>query len=179
MIASHRQAKGLARGLGWFSIGLGVAELLAARSLARAVGLRGHEGLLRAYGVREIVTGIGLLAAGDGGKQAPWLWGRVGGDMLDMATLAPGLQTRHRTGAAVALAAVAGVTALDVVCARSLSSQPAAPVDYSDRSGYPRPVEEMRGAALADFEAPRDMRIPAALRPWVDGRPAELAAQSA
>lgn len=42
--------------------------------------------------------------------------------------------------------------------------------DYSDRSGFPLAPDAMRGAA-ADFEAPPDMRIPVALRPW---KPIEL-----
>ena len=32
-------------GLGWFSIGLGLTELLFARRLARTLGMRGDEGL--------------------------------------------------------------------------------------------------------------------------------------
>ena len=60
---SPRQARTLARGLGWFSLGLGVVGLLAARRVARAVGLPGHAGLVAAFGVREVVTGIGLPPA--------------------------------------------------------------------------------------------------------------------
>src|SRR5690242_4397057 len=37
----------LARGLGWFSIGLGLAEILAPRAVARTVGTRNHTGLMR------------------------------------------------------------------------------------------------------------------------------------
>jgi hypothetical protein len=49
----------LAQGLGWFSIGLGVAELAAPAQLARFLGMEEHTQLIRAYGAREIVTGIG------------------------------------------------------------------------------------------------------------------------
>lgn len=35
--------------------------------------------------------------------------------------------------------------------------------DYSSRSGFPRPLEAMRGAA-ADFEAPADLLKPKAMR---------------
>ena len=49
----------LARALGWFSLGLGLAELLAAPRITRSLGLRGKERLIRAYGVREIAAGIG------------------------------------------------------------------------------------------------------------------------
>ena len=66
------------------------------------------------------------------------------------------------------LAAVAGVMALDIICAQSLGAdreRSYRPVwDYSDRRGLPRPPEEMRGVAR-DVAVPRDMRAPEALRP--------------
>jgi hypothetical protein len=63
----------LARGLGWFSIALGIAEVVAPRALARSLGMKGQEGLIAAYGMREIATGIGILASKD---PTPWIWGR-------------------------------------------------------------------------------------------------------
>jgi hypothetical protein len=36
--------------------------------------------------------------------------------------------------------------------------------------GFPKPPEQMRGAAR-DFEIPPDMRTPEALRPFAVGRP--------
>ena len=65
----------LDRGLGWFSIALGLAEVAAPRKLTKALGMEGHEQLVFAYGVREIMTGIGILASRD---PTPWIWGRVG-----------------------------------------------------------------------------------------------------
>lgn len=149
----------VARGLGWFSIGLGLAELLMPRAMARGLGMQGREQLLLMYGLREIATGIGLLAAS---RRTPWMWGRVAGDALDMATLATHLRPGNRLGPAIGMAAVAGVAALDVANATALTARDrrrARPhIDYSDRSGFPRPAAEMRGAALSDFRAPRDMR---------------------
>lgn len=120
----HRGGRGgldpatVARALGWFSIGLGVVELVAARRVGRAVGLGGRAGLVRAYGAREIATGIGLLS---GSKPAPWLWGRVAGDALDLATLGAAAAAGPRRGRALlATAAVAGVTAVDLLCTRAL-----------------------------------------------------------
>lgn len=107
----------LARGLGWFSIAFGMAELVAPRAITRALGLRGQEGLVQAYGLREIGTGIGILTAAD---PAPWIWGRVGGDALDLATVAGGLGSSKRGGALLALAALGGVAAVDVACGRQL-----------------------------------------------------------
>lgn len=166
---THRNSSAdtLARGLGWFSIGLGLAEVLAPRTLTRALGLQGHERLVQAYGLREIATGVGILAARN---PAPWIWGRVGGDALDLATLAGGLHddNRRRANVGIAMAAVAAVGALDVYCATALSAEgePPRPLrDYSGRSGFPREVQAMRGAA-SDFQMPADMRIPEALRPY-------------
>jgi hypothetical protein len=162
--ASHRRrpARGLAQALGWFSIGLGLAELLAPRAMGRATGLRRGRGLLQAYGVREIATGVALLAAKN---PTPWLWARVAGDALDLGTLASRGRPRETTTLA-ALAAVAGVAMLDVAAARR-SAQPArrAVRDYSGRSGLPRSVQEMRGAAREDFQPPADMVTPAPMRP--------------
>ncbi|GGC33112.1 hypothetical protein GCM10011504_09230 [Siccirubricoccus deserti] len=158
----------LAQGLGWFSIGIGLVEMLAPHALARGLNLRGNERLLASYGVREVATGIGILASRD---PEPWIWGRVAGDALDIGTLATGLDGHddRREGAGIALAAVLGVTVLDVLCASSLRARRrarAVPPDYSRRSGLPRPPEAMRGAAR-DFEVPADMRTPEPLRPWV------------
>lgn len=165
-----RSARSLARGLGWFSIGLGLAELVMPHAVARATGMRGREVLLRAYGLREIATGIGILASRD---PTPWVWGRVAGDALDLATLGAHAADPHNARAAssgVAIAAVAGVAALDVACAQTLAKEQRlaqSPVrDYSDRRGLPLPPAEMRGAARDDFEVPPDMQTPAALRPY-------------
>jgi hypothetical protein len=160
----------LAQGLGWFSIGLGLTELLAPRAVGRFLGMEEHAELLRAYGAREIVAGVGILAQDD---PTPWLWGRVGGDVLDLGTLAIGLGRGNpqRGNVAIAVGAVAGVTALDVLCARSLGQDRQAPLrlrDYSARSGLPRPPEAMRGVAR-DLESAKDLRAPEALRPYPIG----------
>ncbi|MEH3148184.1 MAG: cyclase dehydrase [Methylobacterium frigidaeris] len=165
---AHSGHARLARGLGWFSIGLGLAELLAPRALCRAIGMEGRETLVQAYGVREVATGIAILASHD---PTPWIWGRVGGDALDLATLATGFEHDNPRigGLTLATAAVVGVTVADVVCAQGLAADKRLPppgrYDYADRSGFPRPVREMRGKA-SDFAVPRDFRIPDPLRPW-------------
>ena len=154
----------IARGLGWFSIGLGLLELLATRQLARAVGLQGREPLLLAYGVREIVSGVGLLTARSARAEAAWMWTRVAGDALDLSTLAAAavVPRPHDAHPIAAMAAVAGVAALDVACARTLQHEADAGrqvTDYSERSGMRAAPEQMRGAALQDFQQPDDMRV--------------------
>lgn len=129
----------LARGLGWLSLAIGAAELLAPRSVAKAVGLPGSSGLVTGYGVRELASGAAILLRDD---PAPFVWARVGGDGLDLLTLAAAFLGRdgRRAGPAFALLAVASVTALDMLCATGLAAraQPPGPVrDYSDRSGFP------------------------------------------
>ena len=44
----------MARALGWFSIGLGLTELIAPGKITRALGMEGKENLVRAYGAREV-----------------------------------------------------------------------------------------------------------------------------
>src|SRR4029079_5751283 len=54
----------LALFLGWFSIGLGTAQVTAPRAMCKLVGARG-EGtaptLMRLIGMREIAQGVGIL----------------------------------------------------------------------------------------------------------------------
>ena len=116
----------LATGLGWFSLGLGLAEILAPHAITRAIGLEGREGLVRGYGLREIAAGTGILAT-QGSGRAPWMWSRVGGDMLDMATVAGALNRRGapKGNIGVALAALAGVTLVDAYVAGRLSDRAA------------------------------------------------------
>ena len=111
----------LARGLGWFSIGLGMTELLFGRKLASSLGLGHRVGLVRFFGLREIATGLGILSR-DRGK-APWIWARVAGDVLDLGVLATALrpQNPERGKAVFATTNVAAVTALDVVCGMQLT----------------------------------------------------------
>lgn len=116
-------AQSLERGLGWFSIGLGAAAVAAPRVVCWLSGLRSPT-LMRLVGTRELVAGIGILTRRD---RTPWMWSRVVGDTFDLAALSVALARRGRRGrAAVALAVVAGVTALDVLAAVRLTGSQAA-----------------------------------------------------
>ncbi|TIL97014.1 MAG: hypothetical protein E5Y67_36570, partial [Mesorhizobium sp.] len=62
----------VARKLGWFSIALGMVELIASERIARALGIPGKEGVIRAYGARELSSGILSLSA----DRQSGLWSR-------------------------------------------------------------------------------------------------------
>lgn len=146
-----QSADTLAQGLGWFSIALGAAELAAPRTMGQALGMADRSRLIQAYGLREIATGIGILASR---QPKRWVWGRVAGDALDMATLATGLadDNPRRGAVGAAMGGVVAVTLLDLYCANQLGEgeQPARPMrDYSNRSGFPEPPDHMRGQAAA------------------------------
>lgn len=113
----------LASGLGWFSIGLGLAEIAAPEQLAKFLGVRDHAGVIRGLGLREITSGIGILTQR---RPAGWVFSRVAGDAMDISLLGAALNSRnrHRGRAIGALAAVAGVTVLDLLCAEQLSRSP-------------------------------------------------------
>jgi hypothetical protein len=130
-----RQGESLAVGLGWFSIALGVAELTAPHSVARFIGVAPTDRAvttLRSYGARELSNGLAILAQPD---SATWLWSRVAGDALDLATLGSAINApdTHRGRAFFAAAAVLGVTVLDVICAQQLTAQQHEDGWYSDR----------------------------------------------
>jgi hypothetical protein len=100
--------------LGLFSVGLGLWEILDPRGVARTTGTP-YPGLIRAYGFRELLSGVGILMDP---KPAEGLWSRVAGDLLDLATLgaayAQGNPDEKRK-TLLAAGAVLGVTALDVL----------------------------------------------------------------
>jgi hypothetical protein len=163
----------VARGLGWFSIALGAAEILAPGKLGKALGLEGKERLLQAYGGREI--GAGMWALSD--TPAPAIWSRVAGDIADLATLAAGLKgadEEQKRNNYIALAAVAGITVIDLLTAMSLTAEqserkgePAR--DYSDRSGFPKGASAARGAA-GDAATPVDYQVTATAERTQEGQ---------
>ncbi|HEX8138046.1 MAG TPA: SRPBCC family protein [Pyrinomonadaceae bacterium] len=116
-------AEQLARGLGWFSIGLGLAEVLAPSAINKISGGRGRNtGFIRLFGLREIASGIAIFAQGK--RPAAAVWSRVAGDALDLAALGLAFASpdTNKGRVAFATANVMTVAALDVICARQLSS---------------------------------------------------------
>jgi uncharacterized membrane protein/uncharacterized protein YjeT (DUF2065 family) len=110
--------------LGWFSIGLGLAELLAPQAVARLVGVdeEEHTTLLRAYGMREIAAGVGILTRP---KPTYWMWNRVVGDFVDLASLGRAMRSEENDKGKLRMAsmAVLGVTALDIIDSMRLTSE--------------------------------------------------------
>jgi uncharacterized membrane protein len=125
------ESRQFVNGLGWFSIGLGLAELAAPKTMARLIGVKPtgkSKNILRIYGARELGAGIGILSQSNVSK---WLWARFAGDILDLCSLGKAM-TSHRNDRARAIAAtaaVAGVTVADARCAmqstRAKSQRPA------------------------------------------------------
>ena len=115
--------KKLGLGLGVFSIGLGLVELLGARRVARVLGVDGGraEGVIRLFGARELLAG-GMLLRGP--AVSTNAWNRVIGDAIDLGALMVAARRSTRPAAlAGAFAFVAGATALDVYAARGLDRE--------------------------------------------------------
>jgi uncharacterized membrane protein len=117
--AAERRAKGL----GVFSLGLGLAQVIAPRGVARLIGLPDNQRsrtVLTLIGMRELASGIGLLARPG---SASWAWTRVVGDAMDLALLGDAFTNKDAepTRLVAATAAVLGVAALDTASAAHLS----------------------------------------------------------
>ncbi|HYD52009.1 MAG TPA: SRPBCC family protein [Gemmatimonadaceae bacterium] len=120
-------SESLADFLGLFSVGLGLAQVTMPGVIARVCGIDAEDErnrtVMRMMGAREISHGLAILTNQQPKKA---LWSRVMGDMLDLALLGKALanpdNARGRT--LFATANVLAVTALDVIAARGLSSQP-------------------------------------------------------
>ena len=134
---------GLTKALGLFSLGLGLAQIAAPRRMVNAIGVedtdRNRDTML-ALGLREFTSGLGILGPGD---TAGWLQARVGGDIMDLALLLGAFRSddQDRRKLNMAVAAVAGALALDVVAARRARNR-------SDGDGQRQPSgQELYGDA--------------------------------
>ncbi len=155
--SSLKPADRLGRGLGWFSIGLGLTELLAAPRLTRALGARGDEHIVRAMGARELVHGMLCLSIENGFGA----WSRVAGDAVDLAGLAALYRDDNpkKGNVGVAIAAIVGCTIVDFLAGtriRALHRRKGPVRDYRDRSGFPKGVDYSRGKASG--QVPQDFR---------------------
>lgn len=111
-----------ARGLGWTSLAIGAAEMLAPRKIESLLGLEPcskQRRLMRLLGFRELMHGAGLFAQkGSPTGTTNALWARVAGDVLDTAMLAAAALKTHRPVRFAAIsAAVLAIGAIDLFCA--------------------------------------------------------------
>jgi hypothetical protein len=114
-------ARGIAYGLGWFSIGLGLAEIFASRRIARSLDAESHRRLIQGFGLREIVAGIGLLQAP---AHSARTWNRVAGDGMDLVALGAAARKSPRNAFVWgSLAFVVAATVADVLTARALDRE--------------------------------------------------------
>jgi uncharacterized membrane protein len=166
--------------LGWFSVGLGALQLLAPRTVARAIGVQPTplwNGVLQFVGVRELANGAGILA---NPTSKEWVGMRVGGDALDLATLGVALTQSVRLSRTLAATAfVLGTAVLDLVGSERLAERRKAPTRDYARAAEPavlrsitvgRPVNEVY-AYWKDFtNFPRFMRHVESVERLEDGR---------
>ena len=180
-IQKARRADGLAQGLGWFSIGLGVAQIVAPQRVARMIGVHDSSrsrAVMRVVGAREIAAGIGLLSDP---KPTGFAVARVAGDMMDLAMLANALNSPENDHGrtALATAAVIGVGLLDVFASEELASSVPKVTHPAKATGtlrirksvtVNRPVEEVY-AFWRNFEnLPRFMKHLDSVRNTGEGR---------
>ena len=113
--------KKLSLGLGIFSLALGAAELFGSKKIADTLDAEGHEGLVKGFGAREVVAGLGILMQP---AVSTGIWNRVAGDAMDLAALGFAAKDSPKNKAVWgALAFVVGATLLDIVTARGLDQQ--------------------------------------------------------
>ncbi|MDB4980964.1 MAG: hypothetical protein JWM82_1716 [Myxococcales bacterium] len=126
-------------GLGWFSVGLGLAELAAPGALATLVGVPDRPAtrwIVRGLGARELGVGLALLSRP---KRAGWLWARTTGDLIDLTLLGTALLSprTNRLRAGTAMAAVVGAAALDAWAGKKALETDRAPVRRTITIGKP------------------------------------------
>ena len=114
MATTNDRGQVLTKGLGVFSLGLGLTELAAPRALARLIGVEPcgtTSTILRALGAREVAHGVGIFA------KPRSVWTRLIGDAIDVAFVGLALADDHndRSRLLPALGALLGVGALDLL----------------------------------------------------------------
>jgi hypothetical protein len=169
------RADRVARALGWFSLALGLTELLAPRAITRPLGVAGREGMVRGAGLREIGSGLLALSV----DRRAGLWSRVAGDGIDIASALVALRRQRgwrrssqRRNLKLTLAVLGGVLLIDLLAAKAVSARhardraaspphgrdrvagPDGRRDFSDRSGFPHGVESARGQSARRASLP-------------------------
>lgn len=108
------------RGLGWMSLGLGVAQLAAPDTVRRISGVDDSptsRTVVPLVGARELVHAAGLLTSR---RKSIWAWTRVLGDAMDLASLGVAIARRggrRRRRLVGVTGAVVGITVVDLLTA--------------------------------------------------------------
>ena len=135
----------LATGLAVFSVGIGLAEIVAPRRFTRISGLKESKTnarVVRGFGVREFANGVALLVQPGASS---WRWARVGGDALDLAYLGRAFASSDtkRGRALAATVAVGSVTAADLITALGSNSGGRTEIEVRQAVTVNRPPEEL------------------------------------
>jgi uncharacterized membrane protein len=144
------------RGLGWMSLGLGVAQLAAPDRVRRMSGVDDSatsRAVVPLVGARELVHAAGLLTSR---RKSLWAWTRVVGDAMDLTAL--GMALAHRGGRRrrrllAVTGAVAGITVLDLLTAVQATR--------ADKTGAAPTVQGARKGASMELTATTTIRKPA------------------
>jgi len=149
------RGQSLAQGMGWFSMGLGAAQLIAPRAMARLIGVEESDrnaAIMRAVGMREVASGLGIFSQRN---DPAFMWGRVIGDIMDLALIgaaSASTRTDKRKLAGAALA-VAGALALDIVVAKQRSNP-----ERTDLATSTEDEWESASASLEADDSPQQIR---------------------
>lgn len=105
------------RVLGFASIGLGAAEVFAPRWIDRKLGIKDHPVVTRVVGVRDVISGIGTVAA----PESPiWGFARLAGDVLRVGLLGASVKASRRRALVLgALGAIVVLGVLDALTTRT------------------------------------------------------------
>ena len=111
-----------ARGLGWASIGIGLAEIAAPKQVQSMLGIEDrpqHRGILRVLGLRELLHGVSILTEHrPNAAMTAGVWSRVAGDVLDTALLGVAATKTRRPGSFAGVAAsVLAIGLMDMLTA--------------------------------------------------------------
>lgn len=131
-LADTGQEGQLTTALAWFSIGLGLAQLLMPRTVAKLSGLPAGPAIMRVLGARDMTLAFGLINS----RNAPaWQWARVAGDAMDLVALGIAARTDPARKPRLAKTALllAGMAALDVIAGNRVTRA-------SGAGGWPRTV---------------------------------------
>jgi uncharacterized membrane protein len=139
--------------LGWFSLGLGVPQVLAPGAVNRAIGVRDDRTTRfwqRVVGVRELAAAAGIFTSQP--RPVEWLWARVAGDVKDLALLASAWANKREKPGRLALAtgSVLAITVVDT--ATALAEQR----NVDDRNEEGGPMGPKRAKAAITVRAGRE-----------------------